>query len=285
LKRILILYSGGTDSTAAAALVAERHDNITLVTYRHAGISNVGNSRRNIVKLRETFPLALFSHELIDFDPLFRLVTYHDYLGSLRRHGFFTLTTCGLCKLSMHLRTVIYCREHGIEEVADGANKNMPHFPDQMRETISCFKRLYLHFGITYSNPVFDYAFPADIDWIHKLGVASLYGAPSGPGPDVMTTGRFLHRKGILPAENVKGTALDRTMQARCFQLTLLNAFALGYYIPTHGMNRYREGIERFYNERADHFIRETERYLDGDRNTAFARAVLGCKAIEPHRG
>lgn len=302
MKEIALQYSGGTDSTAAAVLAAGHFKRVHLLTYHHSGLHRIENSMHNIARLRRAFPDVEFRQLILDVDGLFRSVTYSNYVANLREYGLFNLGTCGFCKLSMHLRTLVYCLEYGIKEVADGANVNSSHFPAQMAEVIIEVRKMYHRFGITYSNPVFEYHFPGDIDWYHKLGLPALADRPEGkrhtvqektgdptkslppgaswvppPPEDDMTTGRLLYLKGILPEENVKGKAEDRKMQARCFQLTLLNAFALGYYIPRYGMERYRERTTRFYQHKIAEWTVEVEAYLR-EKETSKLYRILGGK-------
>ncbi len=66
-----------------------------------------------------------------------------------------TLSTCGFCKLAMHVRTLLYCLDNGIKTVADGSNRNMSFFPAQMPEVVLLVRELYKSFGIEYVTPVF----------------------------------------------------------------------------------------------------------------------------------
>jgi len=273
MKKVAIMYSGGTDSTAATALLAPEFDDIHLLTFDHSGLKNVTNSGRNIPTLKEHFGAEKFRHVIIDIDDLFRAVVYADYWKSLHVYGLLNLTSCGQCKLSMHLRTLIYCLDNGIATVADGANKNMSHFPAQMIGVLELLRQMYQRFGITLVNPVFEMDQPEDLDWAHKLGLASLAGKTKD-NKNRQTTGRLLYEQGILPAENVKGTPVDRQMQARCFQLILLNLFALGYFIPTHGMEKYQEAIRRFYAERIELFVGKVEAYLSRGADSEMARWI-----------
>ncbi len=277
MREGVVMYSGGTDSTAAVILTAESFERMHLLTYKHSGLSHVENSGTNIRRLREVFPQTVFLHRIIDIDALFRLTTYSNYIRNIRQYGFFNLGSCGLCKLAMHMRTLLYCVEHRISEAIDGSNKNMTHFPAQMRVVLEELRAMYKRFGITFSTPVFDYEFPDGLDWLTKLGVRGLAseGTPATGNKKVMTTGRLAYEKGVLPAENVKGTPFDRKMQARCFQLTLLNAFALGWFIPRYGPARYEEKTLRFYRAKIDYFTEQIERYLQGDRQSRFAKALV----------
>jgi predicted subunit of tRNA(5-methylaminomethyl-2-thiouridylate) methyltransferase len=258
-----LLFSGGTDSTAAAVIAQQEFAEVRLLTCSHSGLRFIENSHVNALKLRERFGAGRFPHWRLEMDGLFRRVTYDSYFSNIVKFGLFNLSSCGLCKLAMHLRVLIYCAENGIPRVMDGANHNMSHFPAQMAEVIEELRRLYRRFGIHYSNPVFQHDFPDDLDWFAKVGLRALT-RPRGEalartGP---TTGEVIAEAGLAPATNVKGTEYDRRMQARCFQLTLLNAFALGHYIPRHGMERYRSETLRFFKAKLAVFGDLVERHL-----------------------
>ncbi len=274
MKEVAVLFSGGTDSTAAAALLAQSYDRLHLLSYGHSGIFRPENSRVNVALLRERFG-DRFVHEVFDVDRLFRWITYLDYWENLRRFGFFNLTTCGLCKLSMHVRTLAYCLEHGLSEVADGANRHMSHFPAQMREGLDELRAMYERFGIAYTNPVFDYDSPDGLDWSHKVGLVREKEANRDDSETKpRTTGRLLTELGILERENVKGTETDRRMQARCFQLTLHNAFALGYYIPRYGEDAYRRGVQRFYRRKIARISEYLEDFRQHPESGVLARMI-----------
>lgn len=270
MKQIAIKYSGGTDSTAATALVAEQYDRVHLITYKHSGISNIGNSGRNIEKLKEIYGSEKFSHTVMDTDKLFRTVTYADYFQLVRKFGFFNLGSCGLCKLAMHIRTIVYCLDNGITSVADGANKNSDIFPAQMAPVLSELRGMYKRYGIEFVSPVFNYEFPEEIDWKHKFGLVSKPKKRTGE----KTTGQVLFERGITPAENVKGTETDRKMQGLCFQLILLNLFALKYYIPKHGMEKYTAMTAEFYKEKISRFTRELDDYVDKKPGNLLSKVI-----------
>lgn len=276
MKRLAVLFSGGTDSTAATALVAPEYDRLHLLTYRHSGLAHVENSRTNLMTLQTRFGRDKFTHEIFDIDKLFKAATYADYLSGLRRYGFFALASCGFCKLAMHVRTIVYCLDNAVTEAADGANVNMSHFPAQMKEVLEPLRDLYAQFGIRYTNPVFEYDYPENLAWFDKLGLRALTGetAAVNPGKKGTTTGQLLFEQGILPAANVKGTDLDRRMQARCFQLTLLNLFALGSYIPKHGMEKYRLETASFFREKLDWFRVRLEEYQRRGNDSELARWI-----------
>ncbi len=296
MSEIAILYSGGTDSTAAAALAAGAFSEVKLLTFRHSGHARIENSARNVRRLRDRFPDTRFVHEYYDIDRLYRYVTYAEYWKHLKRYGLFNLATCLFCRLAMHTRALVYCIENGIDQIADGANVNSTNFNEQMVEVVDEIQKMYCHFGITYSAPVYHYDFPTDIDWFHKLGLSEISrgrqepAAPREGRPPALrfccgrtswdpdqpeganTTGEILTKFGILDQDNVKGTPADREIQPRCFQLVLLNLFAVGYYLPGFGLDRYRHIAHRLLKDKITVIAREVERYLEKDKRSRLGR-------------
>jgi len=273
---IAVLYSGGSDSTCAAALAAEKFERVHLLTYKRFGISFAENSLLNAQKLKDKFGKEKITHSILDVDKLCRHVSYSKYLYYAKKYGFFLLT-CGPCKLTLHLRSLIYCLDEHIGCVCDGANKNMAGiFPDQMQEVIDSLRELYLSYGIKYITPVFDFDYPENIGWADKLGLKELFELDTPDGNDAggMTTGKALFNMNILPAENVKGTKLDQKMQIRCFQFILFHIFANGYYVPIYGLDKYREAFMRFYKEKISDSRRMVDEYLKKGKGSRLYRLV-----------
>ena len=282
-RKVALMYSGGTDSTAAAALVAKEFDKVHLVTCKHSGIYHLKHSATNVPKLAATFGETKFIHHFIYMDRLFKLVARERYLGSIRKHGFLMLGNCGLCKLSMHLATLLYCLEHDIHWVADGANIHMDVFPAQMAPVIAELKAMYARFGVTYFNPVFELDYPSDADWTHKLGLHELAGVDAQDDDDDReTAGKLIHRLGLTPEENVKGTEHDRTMQARCFQLFLFNVMVHWYYLPKVGKEEYQNRTVAFYAERIAHFSDLVQAHVDDPSAGPLAGRISISERLDP---
>jgi len=247
---VALLYSGGTDSTLAAHKAAQRFGTVHLLTYQRFGMFRVSNSETNVHKLRDAVPSARFVRPpVIGIDEVFDHVSSESYLRDLVRHRSMLLTTCGLCKLAMHLRTVVYCVDHGVGNVWDGANKNMTIFPAQMSEVLVMLRDLYGLAGVRYDNPVYEYEDEQGINF-----GSFLYGlspAREGTG-ERRTTGAELHELGILPAADVKGTKYDKQMQGRCYQFALFNLWARWYFLERHGMDDYRARVIAYYADKIE---------------------------------
>ena len=259
---VALMYSGGTDSTLAAVKAAQAFQQVHLLTYRRFGMFHLQNSERNVKALRERFGQERFVRPaLIPVDDLFRHVSYESYLRDLLRHRLMLLTTCGLCKLAMHLRTLVYCHRHGVGCVWDGANRNMTIFPAQMSEVLEMLRRLYGLADIEYENPVFDYDDDQGMDFGSALwGLSPARGGKKGTrGP---TTGEELHELGLAPAPAVKGPAYDKQIQGRCYQFVLFNLWARWGYLERKDMARYRKDVLAYYERKIARCERLVQDYL-----------------------
>jgi len=276
MKEIVVLYSGGTDSTCTAALMAERFDKVHLLTFDRFGLFSVTNSKVNVKRLKDKFGENKFTHKIINVDRLFKKVSYSKYLYNFIKYRFLLLSTCGLCKLAMHIRSLIYCLENNINQVCDGANKNMPLFPAQMIEVINEIKNMYSRYGISYSIPVFEFNQPKNIGYLDRINPKILQLQVFEHKSDYKnpTAGEILFKMGIFPAKNVKGTKIDRQMQARCFQLILFNIFVLWYYLPTNKLGRYKEMCVNFYKEKMQYFENLIDEYLKKAEKSRLSRLL-----------
>lgn len=257
-KSCAILFSGGTDSTLTAAMLTEQFETIHLVTYNRFGFHETDNTSTQAQMLREKYGKDKFIHTYLNVDKLFEHISYENYLKNLKNHGLFNLSTCGLCKLSMHVRTIIYCLDNEINYVADGANQAMTMEPAQMKPVIDKLKEMYSANGIEYFNPVFEMEGPSDPGFIEKSNLQFVQSKSDYSVPDYdisKTPGYKLFQMGLAPAPNVKGSNYDKKRQPRCFQFIIFNIFALKYFMSKHSYEEYEKLTTHFYNEKINNMI------------------------------
>jgi hypothetical protein len=246
-----VLYSGGTDSTLVACMAAERFERVHLLTYHRLGMFDVEHSERNVAALKSRYPGRIVRPGIMPVDALFRHVSYEHYLGDLLRYRGQLLTTCGFCKLAMHLRTLVYCVDQGIGTVWDGANVNMNIFPMQMEPILARMRQLYERAGIRYENPVFNYEDDQGTAFGSFLWGLSPQRADA-PATPKHTTGQALFERGLIPEPDVKGKAHDKTIQGRCYQFALFNLWARWYALERYGLEEYQRRTEVFYGVKLD---------------------------------
>jgi len=247
-----ILYSGGSDSTLAVILMQEQYQKIHLLTYKRFGLFSLDNTTVYVDYFKEKYGKDKFVHTFMNIDKLFKYLSYESYIKNLIRHRFFLLTTCGFCKLAMHVRTIVYCLVNNVKHVCDGANKGMDIYPGQMSGVLNEITKLYEIFGIHYFNPVFDYEPPEEKSYIKddtfRKRIGNYDNTPALVNKN--TTERKLYELGITPSENVKGSEYDKKRQGRCFQLILFRIFANKYFLASKTIDEYVEKVGTLYNEK-----------------------------------
>lgn len=237
-KQVAILFSGGTDSTYVASMEQEKYHKVFLLSYYRDGISSIENSCKHVRKLEEKYTDKIFEHYIFNVSDIFKELSYENYLSNIKKHGLFLLSSCGFCKLAMHIKTLQFCIDNGIGYVCDGAHKNMNIYPFQRKELTDMLRTLYSDYGIHYYNPVFDLPSEKEMSMFEKF-IQPMLTENKHNENEYKTIGCLLHETGIVNEENIKGTKYDKDNQAQCMQLFMLRFLALGYFIPTFGMKAY----------------------------------------------
>ena len=266
-----ILFSGGTDSTLAAVLQQEKFDKLVLLTFDRLGIAKVENSKVNAQMLIDKYGADKISHKIINFDKVFKKISYENYFRNVLKHGLMNLSTCGLCKLSMHIQAIDYCNEHGIKHVADGANQGMNMFPAQMKPVVDQMKELYQKYGINYSNPVFEYESPDEGSFISMENSNLLKSLPKADEEKELqkkTAGKVLYEKGLAPMTNIKGSVYDRKRQPRCFQFILFKMFANKYFLANKTYDEYVSETVDFFGDK----VKVAEAILNSEKGKKILR-------------
>jgi cysteine desulfurase len=153
VRQALVLFSGGVDSTYITTKTADQFDKLILMTYRVPGMAGVERSRKMAEQLQRLFPGKL-EHRLIDI---------RDFVNERRggvvecirdnvRYKFF-YSWCMGCKVSMHLFTMDYCKEQGIEVVMDGSNFYDAHALEQHKSVKDLLSEVYRSRGVEFVTP------------------------------------------------------------------------------------------------------------------------------------
>jgi predicted subunit of tRNA(5-methylaminomethyl-2-thiouridylate) methyltransferase len=255
ISKVAILFSGGTDSTLTASIEQKKYDEIYLLSYWRNGISCIDNSKGHAEKLQQKYSDKKFEHHILDVDDLFKELSYENFLHNIKKHRFFLLSTCGFCKLAMHVRTLQFCLEHNIKYVCDGANRNMYIYPFQRSENVELLRDMYREFDITYYNPVFDLPSTPD-ESFYQARIKRLLNKnreKKDQPQQQKTVGELLYETGLVKDTNIKGSDYDAKHQAKCMQLFLFRIFALGYFIPRWGIELYAKRTTAMFKEKINY--------------------------------
>jgi len=216
-----VLYSGGSDSTLAAALSAEKNRKVHLLTFDRISFLGAGTyTQQNLGRLKSIYGSEKFSWQLIKIGKWHKCILYERYMHFAKKYK---LATVGLSftKLAMHWRAAVYCIENGIEEVADGMVPYMHLYTDQNKEiSLRRLKKFYQKFGINYVNPVYNSS-----DNVEQQ----------------------LYDRGIIDHQNIRGTKDDRQVY---YAEQILFALFLKYYLTAHGYDEYERVMGKIYDEK-----------------------------------
>lgn len=232
MHKTAVLFSGGSDSTLAAALEAEQGQLVDLLTFnRISFIGATDYTQHNLKNLRRVYGYRISSHQVIKIDHLHKTVCYGNYLKMFRLFG---IAVTGLCfsKLSMHWATAIYCKKNNITRVVDGSTSYMNMYPDQNKDIahfnlISFYKKI----GITYETPIFNITESVE---------------------------QKLYDRGITTQPEVRGTEQD--LQVYYLEQVLLALF-LKFYLSHKTMHEYESIMSQLYQNRLDFILKKEFSY------------------------
>lgn len=231
---ISVLFSGGSDSTLAAALMCEQFEKVHLLTFYHSGIPYTEKSRINAKRLMGRFGKNKIRHVFISVEELFKKLYYSVYLRDIVCYkGYMIPCICYACQIAMHTTTILYNLENNISFACDGYKREQEHLYAFMSEKgIDEIRKLYKTFQIESKQPVYN---TVRTDWV-------------------------LYELGITPKRNVKFPHENLHFHAQhwCPTGTLVNAYLLGYYFPLFGKEAsYRVSV-KYWQEK----IRLAKDYL-----------------------
>jgi hypothetical protein len=194
----------------------------------------------NIQRLKEKFKDVKFIHKEIDVDALFLDVARGSLLEDMKHHGLYTMALCAPCKISMHIRTAVYCLENGINGVMDGANEEVRYDPFQRKSGRNELKRFYAQLGIGYSNPLCENK---------KLKRADYE----------------LYERGFTGKKDIKETAED--LQGSCCTVAVNDIYAMGFYEVFHTYDDFEIPTQRYFRDKLGQYIPEIRDYIKDSRS------------------
>lgn len=223
-RTAVVLYSGGSDSTLCAIRTGQRFERVLLLTFTRRGLWGREQVAFQAGRLGRFFgDPGKFTLRFLGTDRLCRHVLYERYLHHLRRHGILAASMGGLCKVSFHWRALVYCLDHGLRHVADGAVRVANVYPEQNEAILLARLRgLYRTFGIEYENPIYE-----EGDRVEAL----------------------LHETRFHPTPVVKGTKHD--VQMVCEQQVLYAMF-LRVALRRWSFDEFERRMAAFYGEKLD---------------------------------
>ncbi|MCZ7581871.1 MAG: 7-cyano-7-deazaguanine synthase [Deltaproteobacteria bacterium] len=168
--KVSLLFSGGIDSAMCAVKLADKYDEVHLVSYQNGfGHYKLSRTAKRAKEISRRYPPGKFRHTLLStmelFEPLMNEATTKDYEEI--KSGF---VWCMSCKLAMHTRTIAYNLEHGISRVADGSSSSTTEMVEQTPFTINTIRAFYEEYGMEFETPVYDQSREESIKTLKAMG-------------------------------------------------------------------------------------------------------------------
>jgi hypothetical protein len=157
-KHAAVLFSGGSDSTLAAAQMLDEFDRITLLTFQPGFLLFINNTRVHARKLEQVFGSERVTHEIIDIRDSVKAVLGSNPMADANEYGFnMTSLVCLGCRLSMHAVAIAWCLENQVPYLADGSIRAQSSIPEQMETVIRRNRRFYSEeYGIRHFSPIYE---------------------------------------------------------------------------------------------------------------------------------
>jgi hypothetical protein len=153
-----VLFSGGTDSTLAAAQMLEEFDRVTLLTFDPGYLLFINNTKVHAKKLAKHFGSDRVTHLIIDIRHYINDILGSNPAEDVKEYGFnLASLVCLGCRLSMHAYAITWCLQNKVPYLADGSIRAQSTIPEQMETVIRRNRRFYSQvYGIHHFSPIYE---------------------------------------------------------------------------------------------------------------------------------
>lgn len=173
MKKVLLFFSGGNDSTLSACILASQGYDVNLITFDNGceeGIENVKNRATILEKIfsesstGKVHNLGVFQSvsEFVNMRrqsiniPLSEIIEKY---GDLNQNQI----NCLNCRCGMYVIGMVVARELDVDCIAEGARKTQL-FAIEQEEILERYAALLKKYNIELLLPVYDYANDGDVD-------------------------------------------------------------------------------------------------------------------------
>ncbi|MFO7711526.1 MAG: hypothetical protein R6V53_07185 [Candidatus Woesearchaeota archaeon] len=172
-----LLFSGGIDSTYEALTLKGK---LHLVTF-HNGYGQFFINR-SYDRFRELKSSNL-TYEVLSVKPIFKKILL-DTLDEDMHYGGFVW--CLSCKLAMHTRMILFCKEKGIKTVHDGSSADTSEMVEQSQFAKDMIRELYNLYSIEFMASSYSVPREKKIAFLKRKGISTgipLFGRNMGIQP------------------------------------------------------------------------------------------------------
>jgi predicted subunit of tRNA(5-methylaminomethyl-2-thiouridylate) methyltransferase len=157
----LVMFTGGRDSTLAAATLMLRGVPVHLFTANSGCSLHRDILEYRVNELRARFGDLVVTHIKRDISGAFRSIAIESIEGDILRFQK-NLVLLGE-KIAIHAHVIDYCRRTGISIINDGVTRYQQEFPEQRSIARDYFRAFIAEYGIDYRSPIYELATSADV--------------------------------------------------------------------------------------------------------------------------
>ena len=145
---ITLMFSGGIDSTYAAAMLSKQYDTIHLVSYFNSyGNQHIQRTKIRANELNKKFP-AKFIHHTISIDEYLEKIILNSIQEDYHKYKSAFIWCMG-CKIAMHTMSIVFNKKNNITLMTDGSSMDTEEMVEQMPSSIEKIHNFYKANGIT----------------------------------------------------------------------------------------------------------------------------------------
>lgn len=180
MKKVLLFFSGGNDSTLCACKLASQGYDVQLITFDNGCEEGIENIRNRATILEKIFSNSNIGkvHNLGVFQSAseFMNMRYQSanipFSEMIRKYGDLNLNqiNCLNCRSGMYVVGTVVAKKLGIHYIAEGARKTQM-FALEQKEILKKLGSLVKKYDIELLLPVFDYDSDYDVEnelWIYS---------------------------------------------------------------------------------------------------------------------
>jgi len=152
-KEIVIMYSGGLDTTYITLELAKKFEKVHLLTFCNGVCIRSGVSKKHVSIFQEKFGVNKIEHSIISVAGIFAFLKIDLLKDMIKYRTPLLFDLC--CRLSMEMATAIYCIKKGIGCITDGNNPDTQgEMFIQTRKYLEVVGQFFSKYDINYVHPV-----------------------------------------------------------------------------------------------------------------------------------
>ncbi len=169
---VVVLFSGGRDSSLTACLILDTGAKVHLLTFNDGSFIDLDISQLRVQEIHQIFPDNMVRRVVIPSYGLFRriaLANIESDFATYRKN----LIILG-SQLASHTEAILYCLRFNIKHIASGFTRYEAFLPEQMPESIELIRSFMIEYGIEYATPVYDFTDADSVKYrLFEMGIST----------------------------------------------------------------------------------------------------------------